>query len=400
MLAVARRSCERWPVKWARAIRPLEWALLLFGFFVLVRVGPRVFLEWRELAGLRTVTVFFALALVGVVDLVRRLRARPWPPEAQGARRLQGVLLPFALLPLVGATAAALVNPTLREGVLSARTAQAIPMVATVFLRVVGFGLPTLVLWAGLGLHVKTYGSLDARRYLSEGFGGLGSLLREWTPMLLILSAYAWMDAVVQGHLAPEQDALMASIDRALFGGTDPLDLAQRLISTPLSEWLAFAYSFYAVLYPLVLGAIFMVGGKSALREAAFALGVALLVGYVSYSLVPVKGPLLVRTFDVSLDYYVIGPVKEAMMDATRITWDCFPSMHTCCTVLLGWAAWRHVRKLFWAILPIVVSMPFACVYLRYHYVIDVIAGLALAAVMIAVTTRFRAAIVGEEAPA
>jgi membrane-associated phospholipid phosphatase len=55
------------------------------------------------------------------------------------------------------------------------------------------------------------------------------------------------------------------------------------------------------------------------------------------------------------------------------------------------------VRKLFWAILPIVASMPFACVYLRYHYVIDVIAGLALAVVMIGVTTRFRSAIVGEE---
>lgn len=77
-------------------------------------------------------------------------------------------------------------------------------------------------------------------------------------------------------------------------------------------------------------------------------------------------------------------------MDATRITYDCFPSMHTCCTVLLGWSAFRHVRPLFWWILPIVVSMPLACVYLRYHYVVDVLAGLALAAVMIWLTPRLR----------
>lgn len=387
-------------VRWARAIRPLEWALIAFLLFVLLRVGPRVFLEWRELAGLRTVTVFFALALVGFVDLVRRLRAKPWPASVVGPRRFQAVLFPVALMPLAGAAFAAVINPTLRDGVASARAAQAIPMLATVLLRVVGFGLPTLALWASLSLHLKTYGALDARRYAKDTARGLGSLLREWTPLVLVLSAYAWMDAVVQGHLAPEQDALIAAIDRAMFGGVDPLDLLQRLISTPLSEWLAFAYSFYAVLYPLVLGAIFMVGGKSALRESAFALGVALLVGYVSYSLVPVKGPLLTRTFDVSLDYYLIGPVKEAMMDATRITWDCFPSMHTCCTVLMGWCAWRHVRRLFWAILPIVVSMPFACVYLRYHYVVDVLAGLALAAAMIALTSRLRPVIAGEEAPA
>lgn len=382
-------------VKWARAIRPLEWALLTFVAFVLFWVGPRVFLEWRELAGQRTVTVFFALALVGVVHLMLRLRALPWPEGTLGARRLQRVLLPLALGPLLGAAFAATMNSSLKESLVAARPAQALPMLATVSLRVVGFGLPTLALWAALGLHVKEHGRLDARRYVFDGLTGLGRYLRDWTPLLLILSAYAWMDAVVQGHRVPERDALMAAADRALFGGVDPLDLLEGLISTPLSEWLAFAYSFYALLYPLVLGGIFMFAGRRALRESCFVLGVALLVGYVSYALIPVKGPLLTRTFTVSLDYYLIGPVKEAMMDATRITWDCFPSMHTCCTVLMGFCCWRHVRKLFWAILPVVVSMPLACVYLRYHYVVDVLAGLALAGVMIAVTARFGARLAG-----
>ena len=40
---------------------------------------------------------------------------------------------------------------------------------------------------------------------------------------------------------------------------------------------------------------------------------------------------------------------------------------------------WRHARGLFWAMAPIALSIPFACVYLRYHYVVDVLAGIALA---------------------
>lgn len=375
----------------------MEWALLAFLVFVLVWVGPRVFLEWRELAGLRTVTVFFALALVGFIDLARRLNAKPWPDWAVGARRMQRILLPVALLPLVGAALAALSSAELRAGVAAARPAQAIPMIATVLLRVVGFGLPTLVLWASLGVFVKEQDALDAKRWALGGLRSLLEMVRDWAPILLVLSGYAWMDAVVQGHKAPEQDALMAHLDRVLFLGVDPLDLLEKLIWTPLSEWLAFAYSFYAVLYPLVLGAIFMFGGKRALRETSFILGVALLASYVSYSLVPVKGPLLTRTFQVSLEYYLIGPVKEALMDATRVTWDCFPSMHTCCTILMGWATWRHVRRLFWAILPVVISMPFACVYLRYHYVVDVLAGLAFAGVLIAITTRFNQALFDED---
>ncbi len=387
------------PVLRLRAVRPIEWALLLFVLFVLVRVGPAVFLEWRELAGLRTVTVFFALALVGGVALLRRFVVSPWPPQAVGASRLLQALFPLALAPLFIAGAAAVVSPALRDSVREAPAAQMLPLVATVVMRVVGYSLPPLLLWLALGVHVKERGALEVRRFLSAGVRGLAVQLREWTPLLLILSAYAWMDAVVQGHLAPEQDELMRRLDRALFGGVDPLDLLERFVSAPLSEWLAFAYSFYAVLYPLVLGALFLSGGARALREASFAVGVALLIGYVSYSLVPVKGPLLTRAFAVSLEYYVIGPVKEAMMDATRITWDCFPSMHTCCTLLLGWSAWRHARAVFWVILPVVVSMPLACVYLRYHYVVDVLAGAVLAAVMIEVTRRLGPSIAGEGRP-
>jgi membrane-associated phospholipid phosphatase len=57
-------------------------------------------------------------------------------------------------------------------------------------------------------------------------------------------------------------------------------------------------------------------------------------------------------------------------------------------SLTLLWGAFRHVRPLFWVLAPIVLSIPFACVYLRYHYVIDVIAGIALFAFVATLTTR------------
>jgi hypothetical protein len=369
-----------------RGLRPLEWALLGFFGFVLVRVGPAVFLEWRELAGLRTVTVFFALALVGFVSLSLESAALPWPAEVLPLRPLWRLSLVPAALPLVAFLGLAVSSLELRHTLETTRAAQRLAVLSTLVLRVVGFGLPTLFLWVAVGLEAKTAGRV-VPRHLVQVFGRrLLAAVREWSPLLIILSAYAWMDAVVGGKLGEGRDALMASVDRALFLGVDPQDLLQPLIWAPLSEWLAFCYSMYAVLFPLVLGVVAFKGGPGALRVASWPIGVGLLIAYVSYSLVPVEGPLLHRHFDVPLDLYVIGPVKEAMMDATRITWDCFPSMHTCCTVLLGWAAWRFARRLFWALSPVIVSIPCACVYLRYHYVIDVLAGLALAAMLIAST--------------
>jgi membrane-associated phospholipid phosphatase len=371
-----------------RALRPIEWAVLAFVAFVLVRVGPAVFLEYRQLAGLRTVSVFFALGLVGAVALSRDMSAVAWPPGTERLQRFHALALLAAALPLAFASVLAMSTPTLWAEVSKARTAQLIPMTATVFLRVVGLGLPTILLWLAIGLELKRHGRFEFRRFIKGQGRDFAGVLRDWVPLLFILSAYAWMDAVVGGKMSEEQDLLMASIDRTIFFGRDPNELMQSIIVRPLSEWLAFAYSFYAVLYPLVLGAVFLFGGRPALRESAFAIGAALLVSYVSYSLIPVKGPVLTRTFDVSLDLYLLASVKEAMMDATRITWDCFPSMHTCSTMLLAWCAWRHVRRLFWWVLPIVVSVPLACVYLRYHYVIDVLAGLVLAVVMVQLTKR------------
>jgi membrane-associated phospholipid phosphatase len=136
------------------------------------------------------------------------------------------------------------------------------------------------------------------------------------------------------------------------------------------------------VLYPLCLGAVFMVGGRLAFRETATAVGLALAVSLASYMLIPVKGPVLSRAFDVPLDFWIVGPIKEAMMDKTRITYDCFPSFHTAGAVLLSWGCWRHARKVFWWTIAPSASIPFACVYLRYHYVVDVLAGLAMSALL------------------
>jgi membrane-associated phospholipid phosphatase len=55
------------------------------------------------------------------------------------------------------------------------------------------------------------------------------------------------------------------------------------------------------------------------------------------------------------------------------------------------WATQRHARKLFWTLSPIVLSIPIACVYLRYHYVIDVLAGIALVAGVAWLTKRLSA---------
>jgi len=55
-----------------------------------------------------------------------------------------------------------------------------------------------------------------------------------------------------------------------------------------------------------------------------------------------------------------------------------FPSAHVAGSMVAMLASWRHRRWLFWVCLPFFASMCVATVYGRYHYVADVLAGLAV----------------------
>lgn len=373
-----------------RLLRPLEWALLAFIIFVLLRAGPGVFLAWAQLGG-RASTLLFSLGLVASVQLFWRFNQLPWADPRVGPRRAVWSALVAALLPWLFSVSVVLRSPLVQEELPQARPATAIAALASMFMLTVGFGLPTFLSWLVIAGTLREHGVISwplLKRRLS---GGL-SAFRDWLPLLIVLSGYEWMRAVVDAGFSGDLDALMRRIDLLLFG-KDPLDLLEAIIWKPLTELLAFVYSFYALLFPLVLGTVMVTGGRKALRISAFRVGLALLLAYVGYCLVPVRGPLFTRSFTVPLDMYLVGPIKEAMMDKTRISYDCFPSMHTCCTLLLGVSAWTWSRRLFWLISPFVVLMPLACVYLRYHYVIDVLAGAALVPVLVWLSRRWEAAI-------
>ena len=70
---------------------------------------------------------------------------------------------------------------------------------------------------------------------------------------------------------------------------------------------------------------------------------------------------------------------------------DAFPSGHTMITVFCLLVAYRESRRLFRAWLPIAILLIVSTMYCRFHYVVDVIAGLSLAFVALPVGDRLYA---------
>ena len=66
-------------------------------------------------------------------------------------------------------------------------------------------------------------------------------------------------------------------------------------------------------------------------------------------------------------------------LDFARIRRDVFPSMHVAISFLAWMYAFRNSRRLFFLLAPFVLSLWVSTVYLRYHYLVDVLAGLVIA---------------------
>ena len=106
-------------------------------------------------------------------------------------------------------------------------------------------------------------------------------------------------------------------------------------------------------------------------------------LGYIGYMLVPTVGPRYYMaelfTVDVKGTTMFSDTMYKMLNELESTRRDCFPSLHTAITVIVTTYAYKYRRWLFWFFLPVTIGIILATIYLRYHYVIDVIAGLLLA---------------------
>jgi membrane-associated phospholipid phosphatase len=207
-------------------------------------------------------------------------------------------------------------------------------------------------------------------------------IVRDWLPFLFILLMYysLWGDATLMMVTTDRDQALMA-LDQRLFGFQASLVL-QGIISPRLTAWMTFAYFFHVINIPLVGCFIYLRRDRARFREMMSGLMVVSFFGLLGYLLVPAIGPMytLRNQYTVPLSHSIWMFNRDVdFMDFARIRRDVFPSLHVAISFVVWLYAYRNSKGLFWVLSPLILSLWFSTVYLRYHYLIDVVAGLILA---------------------
>jgi hypothetical protein len=181
-------------------------------------------------------------------------------------------------------------------------------------------------------------------------------------------------------------DSQLLAIDKALFGVTPALWLEQ-WISPATTQWFAFFYySYFWLLVLNLLGSAFLERNRRRMHEMLLGGAVVATLGHLIYTIVPGAGPHVHLTFQQELPRVFWWVQVLRVVDNAGALLDIFPSLHTAFPLFFALHALRHRRaqpfRLLWPValffsLNIIVSTMF----LRWHYAIDVLAGISLAVV-------------------
>ena len=183
-------------------------------------------------------------------------------------------------------------------------------------------------------------------------------------------------------------DSTLYAIDIKVFG-VEPALAWDRFVSPHTVEWFSFFYFGYFFLLALhILPFLFAARDMAMLARFAAATLLVFFVGHTLYVLVPGFGPYraLADQFHHPLHGGVFWPMVRATVEDAGAQKDIFPSIHTAIPVTFTALAFRY-RKRFrpyafsWPIVGFCASqIIIATMFLRWHYLIDIVAGLALAA--------------------
>ena len=139
------------------------------------------------------------------------------------------------------------------------------------------------------------------------------------------------------------------------------------------------------------LAALPFAPSRAAARPFSFALVLAYHVSYADYFAIPGLGPrfTLAAKQTVSVhDTPVSRAIDDTLNKMEQTKYDVFPSGHTMIACVTLIVAFQRLRRSFWFFLPVATCLVISTIYCRYHYAIDVIAGILLAALVVPLGDR------------
>jgi membrane-associated phospholipid phosphatase len=206
--------------------------------------------------------------------------------------------------------------------------------------------------------------------------------LHAFIPIVSIIVIFNSLGDIIPFIRQRYYDDVLIRIDYLLFAA-HPTVWMERFQNAQLTAVLQVAYISYYFM-PIALGAsLFLRDKRGEFETAVFTIILCFYLSYIGYMLYPAVGPRFTLDHLQTTDLQA-GPmtlwIQRSLNSLEHNKTDAFPSGHTAVALVSLFLAWKYrQRALFRVLVPAVSALIVSTVYLRYHYVIDVIAGMLLA---------------------
>ena len=206
-----------------------------------------------------------------------------------------------------------------------------------------------------------------------------------WSVIIIIPINFTELHYLVHTVHPTDYDSLLIHVDHFIFG-VHPTVWLERFTYPLLTEILQLVYStFYFI--PIILAVLIAKAKRDDdLNYYMFNMIYMFYLSYVGYFLMPAIGPRFtldhLQSFPLS-GVWIMQDIQVLLNKLENIQRDAFPSGHTAITILTLYYAFKYHKTYAYILIPITVLMVYSTVYLRCHYVIDVIAGLLLVIIVL-----------------
>lgn len=213
--------------------------------------------------------------------------------------------------------------------------------------------------------------------------------LRNFYPLLFLGFFYTETSCIKNILFENNLDNYFINAEQSLWGCQPSMTFSKHMNQEWFNEVMNMCYFSYYILITLVCFALYFKKPEHS-EKGIFIITFSFYLYYIIFAILPVVGP----------QFYVQDPTAEAIpthffgniMHTIFTTYEkptgAFPSSHVGIAIIISYLTFLYLKKLFFITLPFVLGICFATVYIKAHYLVDVIGGLISAPLFIFVSIK------------
>ena len=212
------------------------------------------------------------------------------------------------------------------------------------------------------------------------------SFFKNLYPLIFIGYFYTETSYLKNIFIDTNLDAQITNLECYLWGCQPSLVFSQNMPQDWFAELMNICYFSYYLITTVVCLAIYF-KNRAESYESIFIVIVSFYLYYIVFALIPVAGPQFFYGYSDIEPPYFFGKIMHYILLNVEEPTGAFPSSHVGIALILSYVAFKHQRLVFYISLPFVIGICFATVYLKAHYLVDVIGAFISVPIFIAVST-------------